>query len=59
MQSEKWRSTASCDFFKKLFLEDENDINTKNERLKNFHKLFKKLNFALFYFVTLDKYFIG
>ena len=47
-------------FFLKLFLEDKNDIaNTKNERLKNFHKLFKKLNFALFYFVTLDKYFIG
>ena len=34
--------------------------NTKNERLKNFHKLFNKLNFALFYFVIyiLDNYFV-
>ena len=40
--SEKWRGTVSCDFFKKLFLEDENDITPKMKGLKNFHKL----NFA-------------
>ena len=28
--SEKWRSTVSRDFFKKLFLEDENDIKMKD-----------------------------
>ena len=52
---------VSCDFLKKLFLEDENDITPKMKGLKNFHKLFKKLNFA-HYFISwyiLDNYFIG
>ena len=48
---EKWRSIVSFDFFQKLFIVDENDITRKMKGLKNFNKPFKKLNYALFYFV--------